>query len=66
MKPDLILKRLLTSDSDEIWMLIKKNPNLFEHALSIATKNKHFIKNLIEEGKTSLITFANKLYRLYE
>ncbi len=63
MKPDLILKRLLTSSSDEIWMLIKKNPNLFEHALSIATKNKHFIKNLIEEGKTSLITFANKLYK---
>jgi hypothetical protein len=65
IEPDLILERLLTSSSDELWMLIKKNPNLFEHALSIATKNKHLIKNIIEEGKTSVITFANKLYKAY-
>ncbi|MBA2657339.1 MAG: hypothetical protein H0U70_10245 [Tatlockia sp.] len=64
MKSELILERLLTSSSDEIWMLIKKNPDLFEHTLSIATKNKHLIKNIIE-GKTSVITFANKLYKAY-
>ncbi len=65
IKPDLLLERLLTSSSDELWILIKKNPVLFEHALSIANKNKDFFKNLIEEGKTSALMVANKLFKVY-
>ncbi len=64
-KPDLILEHLLTSSQDEIWMLIKKNPGLFEHALSIAIENKDFIKKMIKEGKTTAISIANKLFKGY-